>query len=318
MAKVLVITSGNDPHVGMVQEYLDGSFVQFDPKVPPLEQALTYRWNNGSFDIFLNGTCVSDVETVWFRKPLQPESTAFSVAEVYRKFVAKSWAKATKAVYALLQDCLWVSDPWLVLKANNKLWQLEEASKVGFNVPETLVTNSPKDAMQFRAKVGDIITKALSAELIWSDDTPHLVFTARIPKGENIDLSGLAVSPAIFQAEVSKGVDLRVTVVADIDVFACEIHQSGKYADEIDWRKGICSTDLTYVPHTLPSGVRQKCVQLVRNMGLQFGAIDLILDPEGDYWFIENNPNGQWGFVELETGLPIAKALAELFTRGRS
>src|SRR4029453_19406378 len=49
---------------------------------------------------------------------------------------------------------------------------------------------------------------------------------------------------------------------------------------------------------------------------LRFGAIDLIETPEGEHVFLENNPNGQWYWVEMMTGQPMARAMADLLERG--
>ena len=46
--------------------------------------------------------------------------------------------------------------------------------------------------------------------------------------------------------------------------------------------------------------------------GLRFGAFDLIVTPQGEYVFLELNPNGQWYWVELSTGAPMADAMADL------
>jgi len=53
------------------------------------------------------------------------------------------------------------------------------------------------------------------------------------------------------------------------------------------------------------------------SLGLTFSAIDFVVDSKGVYWFLENNPNGQWAFVEQETGQQMGKALAELLTSSR-
>lgn len=49
-------------------------------------------------------------------------------------------------------------------------------------------------------------------------------------------------------------------------------------------------------------------------MHLNFGCFDLIVTPDGEYVFLECNPNGQWLWVELATGLPIAEAIADFLT----
>ena len=50
---------------------------------------------------------------------------------------------------------------------------------------------------------------------------------------------------------------------------------------------------------------------LVRRLGLAYGAIDLVLTPDGRYVFLEINPNGQYLWIEQLTGLPISEAIAE-------
>jgi len=39
---------------------------------------------------------------------------------------------------------------------------------------------------------------------------------------------------------------------------------------------------------------------------------DFSVDRNGDWWFLECNPNGQWGFITEATDLPIASAIADL------
>jgi biotin carboxylase len=46
-----------------------------------------------------------------------------------------------------------------------------------------------------------------------------------------------------------------------------------------------------------------------------YGAIDMRRTPDGEYYFLEVNPAGQWHFVEHRTGLQITKAMAGLLAR---
>jgi len=48
----------------------------------------------------------------------------------------------------------------------------------------------------------------------------------------------------------------------------------------------------------------------MRRLGLEYGAIDLRLTPEGQYVFLEINPAGQFLWIELATGQKIADAIA--------
>jgi glutathione synthase/RimK-type ligase-like ATP-grasp enzyme len=51
-------------------------------------------------------------------------------------------------------------------------------------------------------------------------------------------------------------------------------------------------------------------------MGLSYGAIDMILTPDGRYVFLEINPNGQYYWIEQMTGLPISDAVCDLLIAG--
>ncbi len=63
----------------------------------------------------------------------------------------------------------------------------------------------------------------------------------------------------------------------------------------------------------LPKSVEEMCFGLLSRLGLRYGCIDIIVSPDGEYHFLEINPNGQWGFVEQKAGLPIGKAITHLF-----
>jgi hypothetical protein len=59
-----------------------------------------------------------------------------------------------------------------------------------------------------------------------------------------------------------------------------------------------------------PKFVRGRVRHLMEKLSLRFGALDFVVTPEGEWWFLECNPNGQWAWIEDETGMPIAGALA--------
>jgi hypothetical protein len=45
---------------------------------------------------------------------------------------------------------------------------------------------------------------------------------------------------------------------------------------------------------------------------LTYGALDFIVSPEGEYFFLENNPFGQYLWLEHETGLALTDAMCNL------
>ncbi|MDD5032601.1 MAG: hypothetical protein PHC85_00570 [Candidatus Pacebacteria bacterium] len=63
----------------------------------------------------------------------------------------------------------------------------------------------------------------------------------------------------------------------------------------------------------MPTTEKNKCINIVKRLGLNFGAIDMIVTPNNEYYFLEINANGQWAWIEALTKLPIASEISHLF-----
>ncbi len=114
----------------------------------------------------------------------------------------------------------------------------------------------------------------------------------------------------MFQEYVQKSFEVRVTAVGET-IFAAAIHSQMSPRSRVDWRR--YDLDHTpYEPHSLPRVIEEKCYKLMAILGLHYGALDFIVQPDGKYVFLEINPVGQWGWIEYLTGLPITEAIADL------
>jgi glutathione synthase/RimK-type ligase-like ATP-grasp enzyme len=78
----------------------------------------------------------------------------------------------------------------------------------------------------------------------------------------------------------------------------------------VDWRGG----DPAHEIFTLPERVEASVHRLLDSFDLNFASLDMIVTPEGDYVFLELNPNGQWLWLEFELGLPLVSSMADLLT----
>src|SRR5262249_21476922 len=128
--------------------------------------------------------------------------------------------------------------------------------------------------------------------------------------------AAIEYSPTIFQGYVPKRVELRITVVGE-RVFPAEIHSQQTQHTKHDWRRYDLD-NTPHFPHDLPCEIRERCVSLVKRLDLCYGAIDMVLTPDGRYVFLEINPSGQYMWIEAQTGLPISAAIADLLSAGRS
>ncbi len=208
-----------------------------------------------------------------------------------------------------LENVLWINNPLKNHRAENKILQLRLASKIGFNIPKTCITSSKEKALEFSRDCGNqIIAKALSIPLVEYPEKDFFIFTNKVSSIETFTESEFKLAPTIFQEAITPKSDYRITVVGK-NCFAVKIESPDNMAIPIDWR--LDKRRLKYTSVKIPSDVEAKCFKLVKDLGLVFGAIDLI-ETKGSFYFLEINPNGEWGWLQKEANLPIAESLANI------
>lgn len=262
---------------------------------------------NGHFSVSESGQIVdfSNVRAAYFRRPEAPVIPGGGDGDT--SYIASEWNALLKSLYLLVGN-RWFSHPRDILVAEDKPGQLHLANNLGFEVPETLITNDLEAAQKFLA-TSEAIGKPLRQALIEINGEERVIFTSLVERFEVEDREPLKRAPIILQRHIPKRYDIRVTVVG-ARTFPVAIHSQSEVDTAIDWRKGS-STALPHEPITLPSNVNAACVEFVRRQNLRFGAIDLVLDRDGKYWFLECNPNGQWAWIENRTGMQIAGAIVD-------
>ncbi|OKH99831.1 hypothetical protein A6A06_22480 [Streptomyces sp. CB02923] len=247
---------------------------------------------------------LGSIRSLYYRRPsgfsfphLGPQDARFTAAQA---------RYGLGGVLASLPDCLYVNHPHRIGDAEYKPAGLAAAAACGFTVPPTLITNRPDDARTFIKQHGPAIFKPISVPLYRIDGKAQTVPVEPV-KADEIDDS-LAGTMHLFQTQVDKAADARVTVIGN-RTFAVRI-DSGL----LDWRTDYSTH--TYTPVIPPPDVGRAIFAYLRHFGLVFGAFDFALAPSGEWTFIECNPSGQWAWLEPPTGLPMTAALADLLERG--
>ncbi|MBN1206553.1 MAG: MvdC family ATP-grasp ribosomal peptide maturase [Myxococcaceae bacterium] len=212
--------------------------------------------------------------------------------------------------------CRFINPQEAGLAAQNKLHQLRQARALGLEVPATLVTNDAARVRSFFDQVrGRMVAKMLTPLSQSMEGGQPFVYTSAIGPEDLKELAGLRHSPMVFQERVDKARELRVAVVGG-RCFVGAIDASRSEAGQVDWRRagpGECRWE----PGELPAEVAVRLERLVAALGLVYGAVDLIVTPDGRHVFLEVNPGGEWGMLERDLGLPIAAALAEALVAER-
>lgn len=251
-----------------------------------------------------------EIGAIWYRRPGEP----YEFAEDQEKpdkstveYITEQWGAWIQSLRTI-SGITWVNSPDANHQMESKIYQLSLAHEIGFTIPETTITNRKEDAVEAFNRHGQtVITKALSSPLITKTEQNEFVFSVLLEEPPK-DAESLSICPTIFQEPLVPKTDYRVTVVGD-QVLPVKIEaEKGKHVP-VDWRKE--KESLRFVQTELPVEIEELCREFVREADLLFGAIDLVR-ANGEYVFLEINPNGEWGWLQKPWGVPIAENITDL------
>ena len=246
-----------------------------------------------------------DFTDIYYRRPELPLYDDEGLTDGEKSFLQIEIYYTLEGVYRLLSGKHWFNNVFAIRNAENKIYQLLLAKEVGLTIPSTLISNHYDSVEQFLEK-GNHIIKPVHNARMKDEKHPQIVYTSEIK--QTIKKAEAEFNVNYLQKKIEKRCDVRATFVEE-KCFAVTIDSQKLEETRVDWRKG--EHILHHTPIELPREIRLKCIQLMRRLDLHYGAIDFVLDKQGNYFFLEINPNGQWAWIEHLTGLPISKEIVK-------
>lgn len=210
--------------------------------------------------------------------------------------------------------CFVLDPPELVRKNGHKPYQLRLAHSLGLLTPRTLITNDVQAARDFiQSCPQGVVAKMLSGFPIYDDQgEEQVVFTTALSSQHMEKLDGLQYCSMVFQERVAKQTELRVTAIGG-QLFAAAVDSQATQGAEVDWRERGVTLLRSWQPYSLPADVEAKLHAYMAAIGMQYSAIDLIVEPSGRHVFLEANPAGECFWLQYNSPhFPLAKALADV------
>ena len=308
---VLILTCEEDVTADMVVVHLNTTgvpVVRVDPADLTGGVALSGEYVHGRFRGHLSAggrlVSIGGLRSVWVRRPGVPAARAAHPS---------AWLteEAAQALYVMLRGSgvRWMNDPDAARRARHKPWQLRLAQRCGLPVPATLITTFPRAAREFAERYPELVVKPVSGA--HPQDPPRAVPTSRV--APDTDFSAVAFGPTLLQRRITKRADIRLTVVGERMLAARKATADDADPDEVDVR--FAAPGSPWLPVDVPSRIAPGVLSYLREAGLAYGAFDFVEDSDGTWWFLECNQSGQFGFIEVETGQPIARTIAEWLAR---
>jgi glutathione synthase/RimK-type ligase-like ATP-grasp enzyme len=250
-------------------------------------------WGNTSPDLnftlpVLGGKHSVDVRSLdliwWRRAPNRQRMSVQILEKAHSELIDNDSATAIAGIAEVGFKGIWVSDPNRTRRSENKILQLHAAKAAGLRVPETLVTQDPEAVAAFLSSArGGVVVKTLRGTSQMGIPTSE--FTA-----DHLQFAdSIRASPAIYQERIEGHTHLR------IHCFGQRVITAAIESPNLDWRGDLT---VPFRSYRLPESVKRQLSEVLSVLGLKMGVIDMKLTPEGEFVWLEVNPQGQFLFVE--------------------
>lgn len=308
MPRILIITQRHDTHALAVHwglRQLDQApVIWYWSDFPQKETALLRVRPDGQTEIGITPggiTVTAPFDVIWVRRKGLPVPLETCHPDDAPIVTAESLAFIDDLMPHLAHaGTRWVNDSYGPHRPRlTKAAQLVLAAKTGFTIPDTLFSN---DVGQIRAFFdqhhGRIVHKSYDQAQWDNADGSRTMNRTSVVAAEHLANDyALRACPGIYQPQIEKQFELRVTVMGDRAIAAAiDSQQAGP---TVDWRceGGRGDTNLRAIE--LEPALNTRCVALCRALNVAFGCIDLIVTPEGGVVFLEINCGGQFLFKEF-------------------
>lgn len=300
---LLLIATPTDYHAAAVawglQQY--GVYTHFWPTIAP-EHTISFDFATDA--LLLGGYSIRDTHALWVRRPqiprlhpdLSPHDHSFVNGEL--NHLIKS-ALITASELSNFTVNHWLRHDYISKKPH----QLRLAKQLGFAVPETVITNDPQVARRlFSTDRRRWIYKSLIPH-IWESKDAGKLFQSQTALVSAEDMKSdfhISSCPLTLQSYVEKSWEARVVVMGSC-LIAARIDASDRLHDgqaAVDWRMEVSAANFRVARTDVPGQVGARIRQFMVASGLVFGCFDFVVDPHGNWLFLEVNPGGQFLWMD--------------------
>ena len=315
--KVLIITHTNDNiSVDKVTEFINqsgGEAIRFNVDHYPLDYRLSSVYDGKKWQVLLENEQEShnlhDIEACWYRRSFNLGTGLKELMD--REYLGATMLEVKRTLFGMLESlpCFHIEKYSVYRRLDSKEEQLRIAEKHGLKIPATCISNSPQHAKEFIGAHEHVITKMQSAFAIYRGEQEHVVFTNEVTPDHLHDLDSLTLCPMTFQEKLEKKLELRVTIVGK-KIFAFAVDSQRVANARVDWRKEGVSMIEDWQPYQLPASIEKKLLAFMAEYKMNYGAIDLILTPDDEYYFLEINAAGEYFWLDKLCNNDISRQIA--------
>lgn len=269
------------------------------------------------FHDYFGDVALDEIDIFWNRRVGAPIYKSF-IAECDKDMATEETNRFVAGVLSTVSNRVFsVNDYHAARNAENKLAQLACARTVGLTIPDTLITNDPQKIRHFITShlSNGVIYKPFKPAIWESDGNVAIVYTSTVQLDDLPEDEVLKLSPAIFQEQVPKTYELRVTCMGH-EVVTAQLNSQATTTGRVDWRMAS-EKEMCIERVTIPKTIEHKCRAMLDSLGLVFGCFDFVVTPSGEYVFLEVNQMGQFLWIEdVNPEIPLLQMFCDFLISG--
>lgn len=135
-----------------------------------------------------------------------------------------------------------------------------------------------------------------------------------LPKLISFEEENISFFPSLLQEFIPTKYEVRSFILGD-EIYSMAIIKQESAPEEVLKRH---RNSARYLPYSLPTRIKNKVLEFMKLKKLNTGSIDLLVDNQGEYFFLEVNPVGQFGWVSYHCNYQIEKKIANYLSHGSS
>ena len=255
------------------------------------------------------GEFTGDITSLWFRKgglKLKFDEKCINTIDANMlQHISDEWNIVEETLLDYLNSKKRIGDS--KLKDINKLQILQKAFNAGFNVPASYVLSSKDQLISLFSKYKKLITKPLSNLFGYLKEDNFLIHYTSILTQDDCNCFPENFFPMLVQEQIELFFEVRITVINGL-LYPTAIVPHQEYVSDI---RMLSKHEKRYIPLKLPSKIIESIERLLTEINCTYGCIDMIVTPDNKYYFLEINPQGQFGAFSYYSGYNIEQIISK-------
>ncbi|OPB84957.1 grasp-with-spasm system ATP-grasp peptide maturase [Elizabethkingia ursingii] len=269
-------------------------------------------FENGKKQLIFQDINVNEVNVLWFRRWISSNTKIHKNTDK-NKYLRRELYSLTQYLFSFFSKDKWYNNHSYFIDYVSKTEQLIIADKVGFFIPETLITNNKKELKKFVEKNQYVITKSIGdIDSFYDKKTKTMdgIYTSRITLQDIEENIPEDFFPSLFQKEIKKKMEIRVFYDKG-ECFSMAIISGNNPQTEVDFRQYDYLNPNRNIPFQLTEAEENNVKKFMKEAGLETGSLDFIYTYDNQLVFLEVNPVGQFGMVSSPCNYYLEKRIAE-------